>query len=78
MKRTFAVVALLAALGVLMKLAVKEGRGPVEGRLPPGPASTISRRMAGSRDAGPTVATILVRTCPNGSIREIGTMAPRR
>src|SRR5206468_4089661 len=29
------VVALLAALGVLMKLAVKEGRGPAEGRTTP-------------------------------------------
>jgi hypothetical protein len=32
MKRTFAVVVLLAALGVLLKLALKEGGPPVEGR----------------------------------------------
>ncbi len=32
------------------------------------PASTIWRRIAGSLEAGPTVATILVRTFPNCSL----------
>src|SRR4051812_41518376 len=52
MKRTFAVVALLAALDVLMKLAVKEGRGPVEGRLTPGPVSTQAQ---GEPDPAPAL-----------------------
>src|SRR5881398_3516520 len=60
MKRTFAVVGLLAALGVLFKLALKEGPGPGAGRtardatLPgpdsPDPEAELRARYTDPRD----------------------------
>jgi hypothetical protein len=52
MKRTFAIVALLAALGVLMKLAVKERLAPVEGRATPG---LVSARAQDEPDPAPAL-----------------------
>lgn len=57
MKRTFAFVALLAALGVLMKLGVKEARTPMPGTPTPGPVRT-------SAPAEPDAAAALLAKYP--------------
>ncbi|HEX8200721.1 MAG TPA: hypothetical protein VF590_09555 [Isosphaeraceae bacterium] len=52
MKRTFAAVALLAALGILLKLGVKEGRSSGPGQPRPDPVAT---RAADEPDPGPVL-----------------------